>query len=95
MIDPTRCYTLSEAARLLPPRSGKQTSRTTLYAWRASGKLKCVKLGNYWVVWGSELLRLLGADEPPPPGPPVRTAKQRQRDYEAAVERAKELGLLE
>jgi excisionase family DNA binding protein len=50
-------YTPEEVAKLL------KTSRETVYNWLRSGKLKGVKVFNFWRVPESELNRLLKGEK--------------------------------
>jgi hypothetical protein len=97
-IDPRRLYSFGEARKLIPsPRTGKQTHLQTMHALRRSGRLNCVPRPTgrirHWFVWGSEILRFIGADKNPPPAPPVSEA-QRCRHIEAAQREGRRLGLL-
>ncbi len=66
-IDPNDVYSISEAARLIPScQAGKVLNLATLHRWRAQGKLKAQRSpGRGWYVFGSELLRMLAADQIP------------------------------
>ncbi|MBT1279310.1 helix-turn-helix domain-containing protein [Thermoanaerobacter sp. CM-CNRG TB177] len=51
-----KLYTPEELAELL------KVSRETVYNWLRSGKLKGIKVVNFWRIPESELNRLLGLD---------------------------------
>lgn len=54
-------YTPEEVAELL------KTSRETIYNWLRSGKLRGVKVFNFWRISESELNRLLKPESEPKP----------------------------
>lgn len=93
-IDPTRLYSLSEAASFIPsPRQGKKTHLVTLHRWRREGRLpcECRQMGGrrFYFVWGSVLLRLLHADTCPEWN--GRTPDERERAVIAAEKRRAEI----
>ncbi|MDE2104069.1 MAG: hypothetical protein KGL39_42925 [Patescibacteria group bacterium] len=68
-IDPGRLYSVAQARLFLPSPRGGCVLRATVYEYRARGLLKCVERvvsgRKWWFIWGSELLRFLGAGERP------------------------------
>jgi hypothetical protein len=90
-IDPNKLYPFAEAARLLPScHPGKHVHLQSLHRWRREGRLAAVHRPPWWFVWGSELLRLMGAGERPKfTG---RTPAQRKRAHEAAMEYLRQRG---
>ncbi len=92
-INPQGVYSFAEAARLLPScQPGKSVHLATLHRWRDQGKIKAHRSpGRGWYILGTELLRLLHADQAPEfVG---RTPTQRNRDIDAAFEELKRLGV--
>lgn len=69
-IDPEKLYPLAEAAGLVPSsHAGKQTHPETLKRYVRMGILRAtfrkVVKKRLWFFQGSELIRFLGADQPP------------------------------
>lgn len=99
MIDIRReeLLTLPQAARAVPPVGGKRPHTSTLFRWTRDGvrggiRLEAVRIGRKLCTSREALDRLFHAlhDAPAPESAPktptvrARTAKQRNRDIEAA-----------
>ena len=92
-ISPAGVYSFAEAAKLIPScHGGKTLHLATLHRWRLAGRIKAHRLpGRGWAMFGSEILKLLHADEMPEfTG---RTPSQRSRDIDAAFAELKRLGV--
>lgn len=92
-INPQGVYSFSEAAKLLPScRSGKTMHLATLHRWRQQGRIKAHRSpGRAWYVFGSEILKLLHADEMP--AWEGRSPAQRDRGHDAAMAELRSMGL--
>lgn len=92
-INPQGVYSFAEAVKLIPScHEGKTLHLATLYRWRIAGRVKAHRLpGRGWAMFGSEILKLLHANECPEWV--SRTPAQRRHASEAAMAELRRMGV--